>query len=259
VSAAGRSPAARVAGAADSVRLRVAFWRSLCADQGTRHPRQLLLAVLVVGLLLGTRAPASVIAVTALAVAFGALTLPVVRRPAAALALAVALLGAAWVAEARTATLERTRLAASFGQSVTGEATVLAPLRADAYGGRRALVRWRGEPVLLRVPSWMVSGGEVDVDAMRVGDIVAVRGRLRPPDLAGQAVHAHATLRATELRATGRRRGGALGGVDGVRRRAERVLMDISRRPKRRCSAGWFWATTLRCPRSCAMPSRRRA
>jgi competence protein ComEC len=238
-----------VSEAADRARLRTAFWRSVAADQGTRHPPQLLLAVIVVGLLLGTRAPASVIAVTALVVAFGALTLPIVRRPAAALALAVALLGAAWVAQARTAALERTQLAASFGQSVTGETTVLSPLRADAYGGRRVLVRWRGEPVLLRVPSWMVSGergsggassgalassdgpsggsrsgGEVGVDGLRVGDIVAVRGRLRPPDLAGQAVHAHATLRATELRATGRRRGGALGVVDGVRRRAERVL-----------------------------------
>jgi competence protein ComEC len=245
VSARGRSSAACVSGAADRGRLRAAFWRQVVADQGTRHPRQLLLAVIVVGLVLGTRAPASVIAITALGVAFGALTLPVVGHPVAALALAVTLLGAAWAAQARTATLERTRLAASFGQSVTGEATVLAPLRADAYGGRRALVRWRGEPVLLRVPSWMVSGerrpggravsddspsggrrsgGDVDADALRVGDIVAVRGRLRPPDLAGQAVHAHATLRATELRATGRRRGGALGVVDGVRRRAERVL-----------------------------------
>ena len=37
-------------------------------------------------------------------------------------------------------------------------------------------------------------------------------------------MHAHATLRATELPATGRRRGGALGVVDGVRRRAEHVL-----------------------------------
>jgi competence protein ComEC len=221
VSARGRSPVAWVS---DRVRLRVAFWRQVAADQGTRHPRQLLLAVIVVGLVLGTRAPASVIAVTALAVAFGTLTLPVVRRPAAALALAVALLGAAWMAQARTATLERTRLAASFGQSVTGEATVLTPLRADAYGGRRVLVRWRGEPVLLRVPGWMVSGGEADVDALGVGDNVVVRGRLRPADLAGQAVHAHATLRATELRATGRRRGGALGVVDGVRRRAEHVL-----------------------------------
>jgi competence protein ComEC len=204
----------------------------------------MLLAVIVLGLVLGARTPASVVAVTALAVAFGALTLPVVRHPAAALGLAVALLGAAWVVQARTAELERTGLVASFGQSVTGEATVLAPLRADAYGGRRALVRWRGEPVLLRVPSWMVSGeravsgepaaGEastgtasglaVDVDALRVGDIVAVRGRLRPPDLAGQAVHAHATLRAGELTATGRRRGGALSVVDGVRRRAEHVL-----------------------------------
>jgi competence protein ComEC len=69
-----------------------------------------------------------------------------------------------------------------------------------------------------------VSGGEVDVDAVGVGDIVGIQGRLRPPDLAGQAVHAHATLRATELSPTGRRRGGALGVVDGVRRRAEHVL-----------------------------------
>jgi competence protein ComEC len=244
MSAVGRSWTARVSGAADRVRLRVAFWRRIAADQGMRHPRHLVLAAIVVGLVLGTRAPASVVAATALAVAFGALTLPVVRRPAAALALAVALLGAAWAAQARTASLERTRLAASFGQSVTGEATVLAPQRADADGGRRVLVRWRGEPVLLRVPSWMVlgvrgsggiassegasgksaSGGDVDIDGQRVGDIVAVRGRLRPPDLAGQAVHAHATLRATELQATGRRRGGALGVVDGVRRRAEHVL-----------------------------------
>ncbi|MET0601992.1 MAG: ComEC/Rec2 family competence protein [Baekduia sp.] len=244
MSAVGRSWTARVSGTADRTRLRLAFWRHIAADQGTRHPRHLVLATIVVGLVLGTRAPASVVAVAALAVAFGALTLPVVRRPAAALALAVALLGAAWAAQARTASLERTRLAASFGQSVTGEATVLAPLRADAHGGRRALVRWRGEPVLLRVPSWMASGargpggisssegasggtasgGDVDIDGLRVGDIVAVRGRLRPPDLAGQAVHAHATLRATELRATGHRRGGALGVVDGVRRRAEHVL-----------------------------------
>ncbi len=235
---------ARVSGAVERVRGRVAFWRRIAADQGTRHPRHLVLATIVVGLVLGTWTPASVVAVTALAVAFGALTLPVVRRPAAALTLAVALLGAAWAAQARTASLERTRLAASYGQSVTGEATVLAPLRADAYGGRRALVRWRDEPVLLRVPSWMVasarrsggissserasggpaSGGDVDIDGVRVGDIVAVQGRLRPPGLAGQAVHAHATLRATELRATGRRRGGALGVVDGVRRRAEHVL-----------------------------------
>ena len=224
MSTVGRSSAGRVSRAAHGVRWHAAFWRRVVADQGIRHPRQLLLAVIVVGLVLGPWAPASVIAVTALNVAFGALTLPVVRRPAAALALAVALLGAAWVAQARTAALEQTRLTASFGRSVTGEATVLAPLRADADGARRALVRWRGEPVLLRVPGWMVPTDDASVDALRVGDIVAVRGRLRPPDLAGQAVHAHATLRASELTATGRRRGGALGVVDGVRRRAEHVL-----------------------------------
>jgi competence protein ComEC len=205
-------------GGASGIRRRLALWRGVAADQGTRHPRQLVLAVVVAGLLLGPRAPASVMAVSALAVAFGALTLPVVRRPAAALALAAALLGAAWVAQARTAALERTQLAASFGHTVQGETTVLSPPRADPYGGRRALVRWRGEPVLLRVPAWIV------VDDLRVGDIVVARGTLRPPDLAGRSAHAHATLRATELAATGRRRGGVLRVVDGVRRRAERVL-----------------------------------
>jgi competence protein ComEC len=153
-----------------------------------------------------------------------------VRRPATALALAAAVIGAAWAAQARTAALERTHLTADFGHVVDGEATVLSPVRADAYGGRRALVRWHGEPVLLRVPGWMVAGAggaarrAPAVDGLRVGDVVHARGSLRPPDLAGQAQHAHATLRATDLAATGRRRGGVLGAVDGVRRRAERVL-----------------------------------
>jgi competence protein ComEC len=57
-----------------------------------------------------------------------------------------------------------------------------------------------------------------------VGDVIAVRGRLRPPGLAGRALHAHAMLAATDVVATARRRGGALGVVDGIRRRAEAAL-----------------------------------
>jgi competence protein ComEC len=195
----------------------VAARRSV-AGVATGHPRHVALAVVVAGLLLGGRAPASILAVLALGVAFGALLLPAVRTPAAAVALAAVLLGAAWTAQARTTALEATRLAPSFGQHVSGEATVLAPPRADAYGGRRALVRWRGEPVLLRMPVWL------DRAAPGVGDVVRVTGTLRAPDLAGRAVHAHATVRATALTATGRRRDGALGVVDGVRRRAANVL-----------------------------------
>jgi competence protein ComEC len=202
------------------VRRRAGAVRRAAADVAARHPRHVVLALVASGLALGGRVPASAVAILALAVAFGALLLPVVRVPAAALALTAVLLGAAWAGQARTAALDVTRLAPSFGARVSGEATVLAPSRVDTYGGRRALVRWRDEPVLLRLPAWLAAGhGEP-----AVGDVVGVRGTLRPPDLAGRAVHAHATLRATDVVATGRRRGGALGAVDGVRRRAEAVL-----------------------------------
>jgi competence protein ComEC len=206
----------------------------LAADAGLRHPRHVALAVAVAGLLAGARAPASAIALGALAVAFGALTMPVVRRPAGALALAAILIATAWAAQERTASLDRTRLAQDFGRAVAGEATVLAPPRTDAYGGAKALVRWRGEPVLLRIPSWWLAkraghdvgrgqGGSLP-GLPAVGDIVRVSGKLRPPDLAAAAVRAHATLRATDIVGTDRRRGGLLGVVDGVRRRAERAL-----------------------------------
>jgi competence protein ComEC len=204
------------------------MWRITIADRGERHPRHVVLGVITIGLLLGARVPASVVAVIALAVAFGALTLPLVRVPAAAVALAAVLIAAAWMGAQRSAALDHTHLTADFGHVVSGEATLLTPPRADGYGGHRMLVRWRGEPVLLRVPSWSraagAGGGPPDAAELQVGDIVAVRATLRPPDLAGQSVHAHATLRATAVTATGRRRGGRLGKVDGVRRRAERVL-----------------------------------
>jgi competence protein ComEC len=205
--------AAASASAAAASRLRAAGRFALVAAR--RHPRQVVLAIVVVGLLLGPRVPASVVAVGALGLTFVAL--PLVRRPPIALGLGAVFLLAACVGQARTAALEATRL--PVGERVGGEATVLAPPRADPGGGRRFLVRLRGEPVLVRVPAWLG-----DAPSPRVGDVIAVEGALRDPDLAARAVHAHATLRATGIRATGRRRAGALGFVDGVRRRAERAL-----------------------------------
>ncbi|HWH94594.1 MAG TPA: ComEC/Rec2 family competence protein [Baekduia sp.] len=197
-------------------------WRDAAAERAARHPRHVALSVAIAGLLLGGRVPAWLCAAAAFAVGLGSLTIPVVRRPATALALVALLLGAAWAGQLRTAALDATHLAADFGRTTIGDATIVAPARGDAYGGARALVRWRDEPVLLRIPSWWIARHGSALP--RVGDIVAVRGRLRPPDLAGQAVHAHAVLRATDLAPTGRRRGGLLGAVDQVRRRAERVL-----------------------------------
>ncbi len=130
--------------------------------------------------------------------------------------LSMVLVGGAWAAQARTAHLDATRL--PIGHDIRGDATVLSAPRPDAFGGARALVRLRSEPVLLRIPSWS------HAPPAAVGDIINISGTLRPPDLAARALHAHATLRATDLRATGRRRGGLLGAVDTIRRRAERVL-----------------------------------
>jgi competence protein ComEC len=195
-----------------------ARWRDRGAEVAGRHGRHLALATVVAGLMLGPWAPASVVAVAALGLAIAAITVPLVRSPAAAVALAALLIAAALAADARTATLERTALAADFGHAAAGEATVLTPIRVDAFGGHRAVVRFRGERVLLRLPSW---GAPVRPD---VGDVLRVRGGLRAPDLTARAAHAHAVLRATDVAPTGRRRGGPLGVVDGVRRRSEAVL-----------------------------------
>ncbi|WP_445149971.1 ComEC/Rec2 family competence protein [Baekduia sp. Peel2402] len=185
-----------------------------------RHPRHVVLALVAVGLAVGARVPASVVAVSALLVAFAAL--PVARRPAIAVALAAVLLVAALAGQERTRALDATRL--PIGTRVAQvTATILAPPRADAYGGHRALASVRGEPVLLRLPAWLDERTPA-APPPRVGDLVLVSGALRAPDLAARAVHAHATLRATALRATGRRRDGPLGLVDGIRRRAEAAL-----------------------------------
>lgn len=198
------------------MRGRAALARRGALAAARRHPRHVVLALVVAGLLLGPRAPASLIALAALAVAFSAL--PIVRRPAAALGLAAVLLAAAYVAQVRTVALDTTHL--PIGAPLSAEATVLAPPRADpSGGGHRFLARVRGEPVLVRVAAWLA-----DAPSPRVGDVVALDGTLREPDRAARALHAHATLRASALRATGRRRGGALGLVDTVRRRAERAL-----------------------------------
>ena len=60
-----------------------------------------------------------------------------------------------------------------------------------------------------------------------VGDIVAIEGTVAPlgfADAYQRRRNAHAAIAATDVRATGTRRGGLAGALDGVRRRAERGL-----------------------------------
>jgi len=187
--------------------------------------RHVALAAACLGLALGPRVPMAAVVLGAGATLGAALRIPLVARRGAGFALAALVLGAAAFAHARTAVLDHSALPPSFGRAVSGEATVLAAVRTDRTGGRRVLVRWRGEPVLLRLPRWETT------PAPAIGAIVAADGRLAPPDLAAASVHAHAVLRATSVRPTGRRRGGAAGLVDRIRACAERAL-DAGRLPR---------------------------
>ena len=168
------------------------------------------------GLLAGPRSAAAVGVLLLAAVALGG-----PRRPTLGLVLAAAVLGGATVADVRLAALDRSALGPDLGHAVRGEATLLEPVRRQAFGRRAAIVGWRGERVLLR------AARGVAVPAVQVGEALSVRGaleRLGPHDAWLRPRSVHAVLDAALVRSTGRRRGGAAGAVDALRRRAEAAL-----------------------------------
>ena len=178
------------------------------------HPRHALLAALVAGLLAGPRSP--------LLLATGvALVLAGVRQGALAAAMIAALLAGAVVADARLAALGRSAL--TVPGDGAGRATLLEHPRKRTFGTRVAAVRLRGERVLVKAPArvrWPLA-------AAAPGAVIAIEGRLvalGPQDEHERRRGTHAILRPASIRATGARRGGLLGALDGVRARAERAL-----------------------------------
>ena len=177
-----------------------------------RHPRHLLLAALVAGLLAGPWSAA------ALAVAI-ALALVAVRAAPLLLGVLVALLAGAVIADARLAARDRSALVLG---ELTARVTLLEHPRTRSFDTRVAAVALRGERVLLKAPArvrWP--------RAIAPGAILLVEGRLVA--LGSRDAHerrrgAHALLVAAAVRATGARRGGVLGVLDGVRARSERAL-----------------------------------
>ena len=177
-----------------------------------------MLAALVAGLLL---APAAREAVALAVLVFALACLP---HAPLALAAATAVLAGATLADARLASLDRTVLRAQLGREVALRAVLLEAPRSGSFQTRSALARisagpGRGERVVLRGPGragWP-----------RIGAEVAARGKLRALrefDAFQRRRGAHAVLSASELRTTGRRRGGISGALDEVRGRAERAL-----------------------------------
>jgi competence protein ComEC len=175
-----------------------------------RHPRHVVLAALVAGLLGARLEPAVVLLLALLAAALAGCPPAAVLAPAALVAGALLAQGRlapgpiplpAGAVEARVVLLEHPR-----------------PVR---YGAT-ALARVQGgERVMLRI------GSSVAWPASPTGEIIRVRGRLRPLGPFERHYERRGALAAISLdlaAATGSRRGGAWGFVDAVRTRAEAAL-----------------------------------
>jgi competence protein ComEC len=184
------------------------------------HPRHAVLAALVAGLLIATAGELIVLIVAAAtAVAAG-------RRWLAVLAVA-ALVAGALIADARLRALDAGNLGTATGRTVETRAVVLEPVRERPVGPAVARVRLldglgAGEQAVLRVWPSAYAGGLPEV-----GDIVFVKGRIAPLgefDAYQRRRNAHAAIAATRVAATGTRRGGIAGMLDGLRRRAEEGL-----------------------------------
>ena len=186
------------------------------------HPRHLVLAALVAGLLAGPLAASPAVLLLALAAA------TLAGRPPLALIAAVALLTGALGAQARLHALDRTQLPPRFGAAVTMRVVLLEQPRPVRFG-RTALAQLAahqsrppaGERVMLRI------GQDVLWPPAATGALVDVRGRLRalgPFEQHYARRGAHAAISLDAAAATPWHRGGAIGAIDRIRTRAERAL-----------------------------------
>jgi len=194
-----------------------------------RHPRHLVLASLVAGLLAAPLAPLAIVLLALVAAALGACPLPVDRTadaptpdasPLLAVIAAVALVGGALGAQARIAALDRTQLPPLFGTIVTARVVLEEQPHPVRYG-HTALASAAGERVMLRI------GQDIAWPATPTGAILDVRGRLRalgPFEQHYARRGAHAAISLDAVAAAGTARGGAMGFVDGIRTRAVRAL-----------------------------------
>src|SRR5690349_9511215 len=107
------------------------------------RPLHMGLGAIVAGLLAGPRAPLAVLA--------GLIVCPLLaRRGLVALAVAAALLGGAFAADARLTALDHTALGDRLGHAVSERVWLLEPVRPRPFGGRTAIVRLGEERVLVR-------------------------------------------------------------------------------------------------------------
>lgn len=175
------------------------------------HPRHVVLAALVGGIVAGAHMPLALPLVVVLGAGAAA-------RAPVAVAVVLAAAGGAIAGHERLRALERSALGPLIGHVVEERATLIEPARPGRFGRATAAVLVRGEPVLLRGP------GRGRWTGASPGAVLRVRGTLREPDRFVRRRGAHATLRAQAVMPTGTVRGGPMGAVDAVRGRAEHAL-----------------------------------
>lgn len=186
------------------------------------HPRHLVLAAFVAGLLAAPIAPPRAVLLLA------ALAATIASRPPLALLAGAAVLTGALIGQARLAAYERSELSPLLGATVAVPVVLLEQPRPVRYGATALAElaaplagRAAGERVMLRIRQ------RVTWPPAPTGAVVVVRGRLRAlgpfeSHYARRGAHAAISLDTASL--TARRRGGAMGVVDAIRARAERAL-----------------------------------
>ncbi len=218
---AGRANVPRMAGAQMAAARAIALLR--------RRPFHVALGGLVLGLALSSGRPSLALA------AAGACALGLAAMGSGALGLLTALLVIAGVGggAARLAALEHSWPAAHPGESVSARANLIARPRPSRFGSSAVLELrsgpGRGARVLARAgreDRWPDDAG-AGVELLVEGTLSRPRASPRanfdwPAHLRRRGIGAE--LQIESLRATGRRRGGAAGIVDAMRRRAEHAL-----------------------------------
>jgi len=194
----------------------------------SRHPRHVCLVSLIVGLLLSTAQSWATVAALACLLAVGLST----RKPHVAAIAAALVLAGAVTGEKRREAIDRSRLGQFLGHTVRARGYLVRRERPTAVfkRGRLRLEVVDDAPVDELVE--MELPRRLAPPELTIGDEVAIQGRLERPansrrsrfDYAAYLRRAgvHALFRADWVKATGRRRDGVAGVVDGLRRRAEK-------------------------------------
>lgn len=197
-------------------------------DQVVRYPHLILTTLCAAGLAAGA-AKWAALAAPVCAPVIGLVLRALGARGVVATAAAVVLVASVGIGTARVAAIDATAARVAPGERVSGDATVLERPRPGRFGSSAVLRMANGARVLARAGASMrwPAGGEP-------GTIVRVVGTARAPArsastdfdwsayLRRRGIRAEVAL--ATLQPTGRHRGGVMGAIDGMRRRAERAI-----------------------------------